>query len=224
MTDLQEDNKFEEFEHLENFSDLNTDNLIFEVWVKPKKVFQYLFKFDRLKYVHVLLVVSAIVAATERVLSKNTPFDSYGFGYLIGYILGGAIVTWLMYWVSAWFLRFFGAAFFNGKASNEDFRIVIAWSNIPLITSLLTTLLLILFYGNNAASGYYLIENETERIVFIVLGCIDIVLAIWSAVISVIGIMHIQQFGVWKAIGNIFLPFIILVAIFALFFLGINFI
>lgn len=222
MTDLQEDNKFEEFEHLEDFSDLNTENLIFEIWVKPKKVFDYILKFDPTKYVAILLVISAFIATLERLLTKNLSLDAYGFGYSVGGLAIGTLLTWLMYYVSAWFFRLFGATFLGGKANNQDFRTVIAWSNIPLIAGILTTLCIVLLYGWEAPREYYTPESEIEGYVFIAVGIVDIVLSLWSMMIMVIGVMRIQHFSIGRALANVFLPVLIIVAIIALFVIGLQ--
>jgi len=208
---------FEEFEVYEDFSDLKTDQLLTEIWLKPKKVFAYIFKHEPQKYVQALLLVAAFANAGGRALEKNVGGGAYGFGFFLGMAIIGGLITYLLYYVMAWFLKFFGNAFLNGKANSKDYRTVIAWSTIPTILSFVTTLFLVIVYGSNALSTYEP-TGYVEGIVYIIIGLIEIGLAIWSTVILVTGIMHIQKFGVWKAIANVFLPVIILIMIFVIIF------
>jgi len=209
---------FEEFEAYEDFTDLKTDQLLTEVWLKPKKVFAYIFKHEPKKYVQPLLWIAAFASALNRGLEKGIiNFSPQNIGFLLGSIIGGGLLTFLLYYVFAWFLKFFGNAFLKGTASSEDYRTVIAWGNIPVILSVVTTLILVVIYGPTALAGYQP-ESYAASIVFILAGLISFGLAIWSIVIMVSGIMHIQKFTVWKAIGNLFLPFIILVMVFVIVF------
>ncbi|MGE5945031.1 MAG: YIP1 family protein [Flavobacteriales bacterium] len=213
-------NNFEEFEEPQEFSTLKTDNLIFEIWVKPRLVFAYLFKYDPSKYVQILLVISALTTAFERNLSRNIGWhDSYNTSYFIGVCLGGGLMVYVIYYVSAWFLHFFGKAFLNGQANPKDFRTVIAWANIPSIASAIFSFIILVIYGSKALSDSYLPISGIERIVFISFAIIQVTLAIWALIITIIGVKEIQKFSTVKALGNILLPFIILIVVVLIIFL-----
>ena len=213
-------NNFEEFEEPEGFSNLKTDNLIFEIWIKPKLAFTYLFKYDSNKYVQILLITSALTATFERAISKNIGwYDSYNTSYFIGGLLGGGLMVYAIYYITAWFLHYFGKAFLNGQASAKDFRTVIAWANIPSIASAIFSFIILVIYGSHALSDNYFPISEVERIVFISLALIQAILGMWTLIITITGVKEIQKFSTLKAFGNILLPFIILVIVFAIIFL-----
>jgi len=44
-------NPFNEFEEYDDFSNLDTDKLLTEIWTKPNLVFRYLFKTNPEKYI-----------------------------------------------------------------------------------------------------------------------------------------------------------------------------
>ncbi|AUP78243.1 YIP1 family protein [Flavivirga eckloniae] len=210
--------KFDEFEKLKEFEALDLNNLLFEIWFKPKLVFTYLKKRAPTQYVQLLLIISALTTTFERVIPKNIGWDANGLGYFFGMLIFGAILTLGVYHFSAWFLHYFGRAFLNGNASTKDFRMVIAWSNIPIIASTILSILLLIIYGPNALSDNFFPTSETVRIVYITVAIIEIVIAIWSMVITVIGIMVIQNFNVGKAIGNVLLPMFLVILIFIIVF------
>ena len=211
-------NDFEEFEEFEFFHNLDLNNLIFEVWTKPKLVFTYLFKTNPTKYLQVLLIASALSSTFNRAMEKSIGFDSYGKGYFLGMVVFGALLTWALYYLLAWILQYFGKAFLNGSANSKKFLTVLAWSNIPNIASAFFTFFLILIYGPNALHDSFTPPSEIAGFVYIVVGLCEMALAIWSVAILVIGTMYIQKFGTGKAIGNIFLPFILIIVVFVLVF------
>lgn len=212
MEQVTPENQFEEFEEVQDFSRLDATNLLFEIWVKPKLVFDYIFKYDKNKYLDILLIVASFVATFQRVLDKGIEVNSASILISILGILFGTLVTYGCYFLFAWFLRVIGTHLFNGKAKNKDYLIVIAWSNIPMISSIILTFLIIVLYGINAASDYYSPSNSIDQIVIIGFTILDAILALWSLAIMVVGVMKIQNFNVWKALGNVLLPFAVFVS------------
>ncbi|WP_346883816.1 hypothetical protein [uncultured Algibacter sp.] len=133
-------NHFEEFEDPKEFLNLDIKNLFSEIWFKPKLVFQYLSNYNPNKYVQLLLIIASITSTLDRSFSKTTIFKDSGIEYFIGGLLGGALVTYALYYILAWFLYYYGKAFLNGQASSKDFRMVIAWSRVPAIASIVFSL------------------------------------------------------------------------------------
>lgn len=212
---------FEEFENIDDFSNLDQNNLITEVLFKPKLVFKYLFKVAPTKYVQLLLVLSALVSTLERAFSKNVTWDSFGTGYFLSMLVFGTLFTFLLYYFSAWIMHYFGKAFLNGKATAKTFRTVLAWSSIPSTASVMFLMFLLVIYGSSALSDSFIPPSETAGIVYIIVGVIEIILAFWSLTLMVIGIKLIQNFNTWKAIGNLIIPFALIILIFVfIFFIG----
>lgn len=225
MEQTTPENHFEEFEEVQDFSRLDTTNLLFEIWVKPKLVFDYIFKYYPDKYLNALLIIASFISTLERILDKGYNLDSAYIITLLFSTLFGALITYGCYYLFAWILRVIGTHLFNGKAKNKDYLIVIAWSNIPMIASIILTFLVIVLFGATAASDNYIPTTTTNEMVIIGFTFLELILAIWSIVIMVIGVMKIQNFNVWKALGNVLLPFAVLVIIVLIlvFMIGSNF-
>jgi len=206
--------KFEEFETYEDFTDLKVDQLLTEIWLKPKKVFAYLFKHEPSKYVEGLLLASAFASATNRAIEKSL---EYGANINFITLIISGFAAYLLYYVLAWLYKFFGSAFLNGNATSKQFRTVIAWGYIPSLLILVTSFLYYIVYSSNESEE--ILSFNPQAIVFWLFALIELALGIYSIALLVIGTMHIQKFGVWKALGNIFLPIISIGLIFALVFI-----
>lgn len=206
-------NHFLEFEDLDDFSNLDTKNLLTEIWIKPTLVFKYLFKTNPEKYVWPLMITAGAVGGLEKGLEKAGEYNSFAFGYVIGTLLGGALLGWISIYIYAWLLSLFGSGFLNGKAEPKAFRTVIAWSNIPSICTVVLTFISAVLYGNKL-NDINLELTQTEAIFMIVLGLLQLGLSIWSLVLNIIGTMHIQNFKAGKATLNVLLPFITLAFLF----------
>src|SRR5690606_25961041 len=97
------------------------------------------------------------------------------------------------------------------------YRIVVAWSNIPMIASTLPVLLASLIYGNNAVSDNFVPDTTIITVAYFTVLVLQLIFAFWSLSILVTGIMHIQQFSVWKAIVNAILPILVFFVLILLF-------
>ena len=94
-----------------------------------------------------------------------------------------------------------------------------------MIASIILTFLVIVLFGVNATSDNYVPNTTTNEVVIIGFTFLEVILAIWSIVIMVVGVMKIQNFNVWKALVNVLLPFAVLVIIVLIlvFMIGSNF-
>lgn len=212
----ENENRFEEFETPEDISGLNIDNLIIEIWTKPKKVFSYLFQFEPTKYVNLLLIIVAFTTTLERAISKDTLLNSVSLMFAI---LFGTLLTWLFYYFYAWILRVVGTHILNGTKKNKDYRVVIAWSSIPAIVSIIPALLASLVYGRQILSENFVPDTTILTVAYFTILALQLICAFWSLTILVIGIMYIQQFNTWKAILNVILPILVLIVLIMLIFM-----
>ncbi|WP_346883968.1 hypothetical protein, partial [uncultured Algibacter sp.] len=75
----------------------------------------------------------------------------------------------------------------------------------------------ILIYGLDTLSDNHEYSTDMETYAIIIAAILQVILAIWSIIILVIGIKVIQKFSTLKAIGNIFVPTIILLVVMFIF-------
>lgn len=182
----------------------------------PTEAFNFIFANQRQMSLFYFFLLGGAVSGIERLLDKNSVGDPFDYGQLVISILGGAALGWISYYILAYILSFAGD-YLKGKASDEDFRIVIAWALIPTIFSLFVLIPQFIIYGagsNDLTPSSYL----NSRSLFLVsLKVISAILGIWSFVILVKGVAYIQNFSIKRAILNIIAPILIIVGVVLLF-------
>lgn len=212
MQDIQNpNNQFADFEDYDDFSNLNTDSLLTEVWLKPKLVFKYLFKTDPEKYIWVLMAVAGATSALENAFEKMGGHETtYKLGLVMGAVVIGVLFGWLSFYLYSGVLSIIGRSLLGGKARSKQFRTVLAWSSIPSSVSIIFSILVIAIYGAEAYNKFDA-QDVTEVIVFAIAGLAQVGLGIWSLVITVQGTMLIQDFKLGKALVNVLLPVVSLI-------------
>ena len=198
--------------------DLHQDNLLLKIWLHPTATLRYILAHCPHKYVTVLLVLGGIVRAVDRVQQKGPGHMSVDAALTTAVIMGG-LTGWITYYFYSWGLELAGR-WLGGRANATTFRTVTAWALVPTCLTLLTTGLAYAIQGD----GFFQPEGEydstnTGGLLVLVLGLLEVVLSIWALVIFVKGTMLVQQFSAWRAIGNMVLPGVVLLAI-ALGFMG----
>ncbi len=121
-------------------------------------------------------------------------------------MLGITICTWLLKVTGSWI---------GGKGTFQTIRTAVAWSNVPSIVTVLMWFVLLGFFGGQVYNREF---AETSfigyeaGIVFLVF-LIQTIVSIWGFVILVNALGEVQGFSAWKALLNIIIPFVIIVAV-----------
>lgn len=182
----------------------------------PTAAFNYIFANKRQMSLLYLFLFGGAVSGIERLLDKNTVGDPFDYGHLTISILAGAALGWISYYILALILSFAGN-YLKGKASDRDFRIVIAWALIPTIFSLFVLIPQFIIYGAGSNDLTFSTYLSPRSLFLISLKVISAILGIWSFVILVKGVAYIQNFSIKRAILNIIAPILIIVGIILLF-------
>ncbi|WP_081483412.1 YIP1 family protein [Gillisia marina] len=157
-------------------------------------------------------VLGGVVSGIERILRRETFGDPYDYSdFVISTLFGGAL-GWISYYLIAYFLSIAGDLM-KGKASDRDYRTVIAWSLVPTILSLFIIIPQFLIYGAGSSSFDFDVYFDSENLLLSAFIIIRAILGIWFLVILVKGIAYIQEFSIGKAILNIFIPFLLIFGI-----------
>lgn len=132
---------------------------------------------------------------------------------IIGLYIGGVLYAWIGRWL-------------GGKGTSAEVRIVVAWSQIPIIAlafiNFTWTLATTLAYGNismeDIMSAAYTVDPSQ-----ICLDCglrfIDFALELWACAIMIVGLSEINKFSKWRAfatmliIGILLLLFVFIIVI-----------
>ena len=120
-------------------------------------------------------------------------------------MIGISIQSALLYWTGKWI---------GGQGSYLNIRAANAWSNVPNIVTVATWLIFVAMFGN-LAFFYEFPEGAFTGAVYTVLfllSLIQLVISIWSLVIFLHALGEVQGFSAWKALLNVIIPFVIVVA------------
>lgn len=188
------------------------------VWTKPRETIQEILTFNP-QYL-VILLASLYGLKQSADLSAIYGFgDVYPlWGILIGILILGPVIGVLSLYFGSWLLVWTGR-WLQGQSSFQSMRAAIAWSYVPILGSLLLFLVSLPFLGKELFTLEQTIDASTiSQVWLIIVSALDILLGIWSFVLSLIMISEVQQFSVWKALGNIVLTMlVVLVPLFIIF-------
>jgi len=121
-------------------------------------------------------------------------------------MIGISISTWLLQTAGRWI---------GGKGSFQTIRAAVTWSNVPNIVTVLMWVILLVVFGGSVFNRQF---SDTQfigyqaGIVFLIF-LIQSVISIWGFIILLQGLAEVQGFSVWKALLNVLIPFVIVVAI-----------
>ncbi len=124
---------------------------------------------------------------------------------IVGYI-GISFWSILVKWTGNWI---------GGKGSYREVRASVAWANVPNLVNVISWIVLAALLGAGlftpGISGGE-VTIGMARALTIIFG-VQLVVSIWAFVILIIGLSEVQKFSVLRAICNILIPCVILVAL-----------
>jgi len=183
---------------------------------QPTEAFNFIFANQRQMSLFYFFLLGGAVSGIEKILKSDNYNNPYNYPHLGISILMGAALGWISYYLAAYFLSYAGDLM-KGKANDRDFRVVVAWSLVPAILSLLVIIPQFIFYGAGSNNFNFDAYFTSEKLPLTALIIIKGVLGIWSVVILVKGIAYIQNFSIGKAILNIILPVLVILDVVLLF-------
>ena len=148
-----------------------------------------------------LFVLGGIARAVGRAASHPAS-KTNAAGLLLLAVVGGSISGIMTYTIYAWGLSLTGR-WLGGKASTAQFKTVLGWALVPLISSLALLIPTLAVLGGEAPMLPISLPPSA-----LVIGCgvLQLVLSTWSVTILLQGITLIQPFGIGKALLNMLLP------------------
>jgi hypothetical protein len=172
------------------------------MWLRPRATIRSLVNHEPTQNVDRLAILMGITQVIERNNAGDGTFQSVLVTLAMAALLGpvaGLIGIRISGAVSGWIGRKLG-----GMATNEEVRAAFAWSAVPRITALplqiLFLLILPFFSATNPAIGLLLVG----------MGGVLTVLGLWEFILSVATLAEVHRFSIWRAIGTIFLPFVVI--------------
>jgi hypothetical protein len=103
----------------------------------------------------------------------------------------------------------------GGKGSFQEVRASLAWSNVPNFVTVVMWFVLLSVFGTVVfTKGFSEMQfvGYQSGILFLIM-LLEVIISIWGLVILVNALAEVQQFSIWKAIVNVVIPFVGMVAI-----------
>jgi hypothetical protein len=190
-----------------------TDSEIFTmIWTKPRMVFRYLQEFHYDKFTYLLLFLTSVANSIQRATEKYADVESVFFILTMAIVVGGIFGVMFSYIYAAVTSQV--GFWLGGKAKTQQLLRVFAYSSIPVVLTLPLLALQIVIFGDEMFRRDFEIDdyNTATTAVYFVSALIEVSLAIWSVCFAVIGISEVQKFSGARALGNIMLAGLLVVA------------
>ncbi len=116
--------------------------------------------------------------------------------------------------ICAWLLHITGR-FIGGKGNYQGIRAAVAWSNVPNFVTILMWIVLLGVFGTQVFNKNF---SETQffgyqaGIIFLVM-LVETITSVWGFIILLNALGEVQGFSIWKALLNVVIPFVAVVAI-----------
>jgi hypothetical protein len=186
----------------------------FGIWTEPRQTIRSIVKTDPKFGFVVLSAIYGLPMALN--LAQNFSLGNVlpVWAILIGSLIVCTFLGMIGISISTWLLQFTGR-WIGGKGSFQTIRTAVTWSNVPNIVSILMWIVLLgIFNGavfNKQFSETQFIGYEAG-IVFVIF-LLQAIVSIWGFIILLQGLGEVQGFSAWKALLNVLIPFVIVVAI-----------
>ncbi|MHC0039080.1 Yip1 family protein [Pseudoneobacillus sp. C159] len=184
----------------------------FSIWTKPRATMQKIYQ-SKPGYVFLLFLTGALVQVLDRASLRNSG-DSMSLSELMVIsVIGSLIVATTYYYLIPKLLCWTGSKI-GGRGTTERVRYSVAYSNIPMVYSLIIVWLpsLFLFGIENFTTFTPVVDSSsTSTLLLMLFGLVDLVIGIWSAIIFLKCLGEAHQFSAWKALLTTFLSVLIVV-------------
>ena len=190
-----------------NNGGINRTNLFRKIWTEPQATLRYILANRVEEHVSMFFVLGGIARAVGRAIAQHPTHKTGGAAALVFAIIGGSISGMITYTSYAWGMSLIGG-WLGGKATNDQFKLVLGWALVPTIAALL-----LLIPTLSALSGEFASTPLLTSTLLIGCGLAQLGLGIWSSVILVKGVLLIQSFTVGRALANVLLPGAIVVGL-----------
>lgn len=191
-----------------------TRNPWLSIWVQPRETLREIIDTDPKYMLYVLYAFYGFPMALSFAQSFSLCTEFPTWSIVIAAIIVCALLGFLGVAISTWLLMVTGK-WIKGKGTYQTIRAAVAWSNVPnAVTSLTWIALLAIFGGQIFCRGF---SEKTfigyqAGVVFLIFLTQSIV-SIWGFIILLKTLGEAQGFSAWRALLNVAIPFVIVVAL-----------
>lgn len=177
------------------------------LWRWPRATFRTLLDEAPTYSVLTLAILGGIPSGFAQALKFNAgAFMSLPLVLLLSLLLGGLLGLLELY-VLGWLIAFSGR-WFGGQAGPLQVRAIVAWSNLPNVIGLLSWLVMLLVLGPALflPKEPALIMQHPLSPLLTLASLAQVILAIWSLALMVIGVGVAQSFTLGKTLLSLLAP------------------
>lgn len=189
---------------------LSDQQILHKIWLEPRRVFRFLNDYRQDKYLVILLILFGVQQALSKAESSFTDTRNPLPTILINVFLG-AIFGWIGQYIYALFIRLTGDML-GGKADTRSILRVLAYASIPVVCSLILFIARYIILGDDIFISDITHLGLTAVILNYFFVAMQALLAIWTIVLCIAGISEIQKFSILRAIANLLMPVLVLLA------------
>jgi len=188
------------------------------MWTQPRRTMRQVLETDPERLVLALAAIAGVSRALDRASLKSLG-DHLPLVAVLGLsIIGGALSGMLLLYLFGFLLRWTGRWFGAGGAAPQHVRAAIAWPNVITCWALLLWAPQLLLFGKE------LFTTETPRLdanpgmTLLLLGffLLELVVGVWFIVAFLKCVGEVQGFSAWKALANVLVAGLVMVAPFAI--------
>ena len=184
-----------------------------DIWLEPRATIRAIVNYNP-KYRFILLstiygLPMALNFAQSSSLIESLPLWAILVAALVisPFIgaLGSTVSSLLLTWTGKWI---------GGKSNYDRVRSAVAWSNVPNTVTLILWVVLMVVFGNQVFSRGFsdtAFMGYEAGVVFIVF-LVESIVSIWGFIILLKTLGEVQGFSAWKALLNVVIPLVIVVA------------
>lgn len=193
---------------------LRERDIFTRIWLEPRLMFRYIDAHQHEVSLWMLLVLNGMVRAFDRAQQQNAGDKMSLMALVLLCIIGGSLGGWLSVYIYAWLISKTGK-WLGGTAEPRALLRVFAYAGIPSALTLLLLIVQIGLYGerlfqeDNAVLSNGFGVGALGSFTFMV----QFALQLWTASLFVIATAELQRFSTGKAILNLVLPALILIAV-----------
>ena len=186
-----------------------TDKEVFtQIWLRPRKVFQFIHTTGYNHYFYLLLIITGIISALQRKFETGIVEENRVISTVVMAVIFGSLLGWIGTYVYASLISFTGA-WLDGKAKTHRILRTLAYANIPFACSIFIYAIQIYLIRYDVLNTSFS-EGEQTTIGYVLLSA-KLILIACSLVLYVVGISVVQGFSITTAILNLILPVLLFV-------------
>lgn len=184
------------------------------IWTRPRATIRQIVDTDPKYMVIPLAILGGIVQAFDNASTRNLGDELPLGGVIVAALIGGPIGGLISLYLAGWMLRVTGG-WLGGKANAERVRAAVAWGQVPAIATLPIIGVQIALFGIEMFTEFTPNLDANDQMLFVLLGTgiVEMILGVWAIVAVIKCVAEVHEFSTWRALGAMFLAFLVLLGI-----------